>query len=471
MPQGISHFFAALTRNGVSLAGAALATGSAVLITTFFVMELLGFEGSPYIGILTYLILPVLFVLGLVIIPVGVLRQRDRERKAAARGETPPGFPVIDLNQQKTRGAVLTFLVLTIVNVVILAGATYKGVEVMDSTKFCGEACHTVMEPEYTAYRRSPHARVDCADCHIGPGADWFVKSKLSGAWQLVAVTFDLYPRPIPTPLSDLRPARDTCEQCHWPTKFYGDKLTIRTHYADDEENTELKSVLMVKVGGLQGRQSSGIHWHVDPGVQIRYRSDRPREKIYDVELKKPDGTVKVFETRATPEDATGWRVMDCLDCHNRPTHTFRQPQTEVDVAIEEGLINRSLPFIKREAVRVLKARYESHDKARAGIAAELQHFYRDNYPDVLAARADAVEEAARTLGAIYAWNVFPEMRVTWDTYANHLGHTESPGCFRCHDRRHRTEDRERIEKDCSMCHSLLAESEANPAILQELKP
>lgn len=471
MPHGISHFFAALTRNGLSLGGTALVTASAVLIITLFVVELLGFHGSPYLGILTFLILPVLFVMGLVIIPIGVVRQRRREREAAARGEAPPRFPVIDLNQQRTRGAVLIFLLLTMVNVVILAGATYKGVEVMDSTAFCGQVCHTVMQPEYTAYRRSPHARVECADCHIGPGADWFVKSKLSGAWQVVAVTFDLYQRPIPTPIENLRPARETCEQCHWPTKFYGDTLTVRTHFAEDQENTELKSVVLVKVGGLQGRQSSGIHWHVDPSVQIRYRSDPSRETIYDVELTEPDGTVKLFKNGETPDDATAWRVMDCLDCHNRPTHTFRQPQTEVDRALEEGLIDKSLPFIKREGLRVLQADYESHEKARADIAAEIETFYRQNYPDVLASRAEAVHQASRALGDIYAWNVFPKMKVTWNTYPNHIGHKESPGCFRCHDRKHKTDDGQRIPKDCSMCHSLLAESEANPAILQEIKP
>ncbi len=472
------HVFASLTRSPFSLVGTALATGSLTLIATLSVVQLLGFRGGPYLGILTFLVLPAVFVLGLLLIPVGILATRRRAAEASATDEVARPFPVIDLNHETTRKSVVVFLALTVVNLVVLAGATYKGVQVMDSNAFCGLACHTVMQPERTAHQRSPHARVQCVECHIGPGADWFVQSKLSGAWQLVAVTLDIYPRPIETPLHDLRPARDTCEQCHWPTKFVGDKLKVETIYAQDETNTELHSARLLKIGGLQGRESAGIHWHVDPDIQIRYRSDATRMEIYDIEMTGADGTVKVFLAGDTPADAEDWRVMDCVDCHNRPTHRYREPAVEIDKLMAGGRIDTSLPFMKREGVRILEeADYASQEDARIGITASLQSFYHGNYPQLYAENAGAIMGAADALGDIYSWNVFPYMNVRWDTYPDHSSHPpvrarqDAPGCFRCHNRLHQTADGERISRSCDLCHTILAQEEEDAGILKILNP
>lgn len=463
------HFFASITRNWISLAGSAVALVSAVLIITLYFVESIGHEGGPYLGILTFLILPAIFAFGLILIPFGIYFERRRMRKHPEYEGRGP-FPVIDLNTPKTRGALMVFLGLTVLNIVVLAGATYKGVEVMESVEFCGMACHTVMEPEYTAYQRSPHSRVSCAECHIGPGADWFVKSKLDGAWQLVAVAFDLYPRPIETPLHDLRPARETCEQCHWPSKFHGDKLEITTTYADDEQNTELKTAVLLKVGGANGRESTGIHWHVAPENEVRYRSDESREDIYEVQLIRPDGTEKVWLNPAAPEDDGLWRTMDCVDCHNRPSHQYRQPGEEVDNAIHDGRIDQSLPFVKREAVRIIDQKFETIDEARTTISTELTAFYEENYPEIAAEKAVAIEQAGETLGDLYSLNVFPHMKVWWNTYPNHIGHQQSPGCFRCHNRELETVEGERISRRCSTCHTVLAREEENPEILTELR-
>ena len=473
------HFFAALTQNPISLAGTALAAASLTLIIALVIIQALGFEGGAYLGILTFLVIPAFFVLGLVLIPVGIMRQRRKAAKSAPPGEAPPLFPIIDLNEEKTRKGVIVFLVLTVVNIIVLAGVTYKGVEIMDSVAFCGTACHVVMEPEYTAHQRSPHSRVKCVDCHIGPGADWFVRSKLDGAWQMVAVTLDIYPRPIPTPLHDLRPARDTCEQCHWPTVFVGDKLKIETTFDEDEDNTELRNAILLKVGGLHGRESHGIHWHVDPGVEIRYRSDSSRMTIYDVEMTLADGTVKLWQAGETPPDAEDWRIMDCVDCHNRPTHIFRTPEEELDQAMAAGKIDVTLPYVKREGVRILRgAEYDSHAEARIGISEALHGYYRENYPEVLAERAAAVTEAADVMGDIFSWNVFPHMKVRWDeTYPDHSGHPpvrareNAPGCFRCHTRDHQTAEGERISRRCDLCHTVLATREEDPEILRILNP
>ena len=464
-------FFASLTRNAISLIGTAIALAALILMITLFGMEIWGFEGGPYLGILTYLILPMIFVFGLVLIPVGVVLWRRKLRRQPG-GEDVSLLPVFDLNKPATRRWMLIFLGATVVNIVIIAGATYKGVHVMETVEFCGMACHSVMEPEHTAHARSPHSRVACAECHIGPGADWFVKSKLDGAWQLVAVAFDLYPRPVPTPLHDLRPARETCEQCHWPTKHVGDKLRVIKHYRDDEQNTELTTALVLKVGGVQGTSASGIHWHVDPNVNIRYRSDETREEVYEIEYTNADtGLEKSYSVRNAPEDGGLWRSMDCVDCHNRPTHIYESASPAVDTAIAAGHIDRSLPFIKREGLRLIDVQYASHEEAREQIRTQLTAFYADNYPDLASDRADDIEAAATALGDAYSVNVFPQMNVWWDTYPNHIGHEQSDGCFRCHKRSMRTEDREQVSNDCENCHILLAEEEENPNIMSVLNP
>jgi hypothetical protein len=470
------NFLATISRNLTSLAGVAVTTTAAVLFVAMFLVEATGIiESGPYVGILGFLVLPGLFVLGLFLIPAGLWLERRRDRSAVERGEASRALPVFDLNRPRTRNSFLLFLALTILNLAILGVAGYKAIEVMDSTPFCGSACHSVMAPEFANYGRSPHARVGCVSCHIGPGANWFVKSKLSGSWQLIAVMFHLYPKPIPVPVRNLRPARETCEQCHWPTKFVGDRLKVLTHYAEDETNTELKNVLLLRVGGIQGRTSKGIHWHVDPAIAIRYRSDEKRENVSEVELTLPDRTVKTFKVGGDAAKAAAggdaWRTMDCVDCHNRPTHIYRMPQDEMDAALREDRIDRSLPFIRREGLKALEGPYASHEEGLRAIREKILSFYAKSYPDVASGRRDLVTAAAEEVGRIYCINVWPSMGITWGTYANHIGHQHAPGCFRCHDGEHKTALGEEISQDCSTCHTLLAQEEKEPAILKELQP
>ncbi|MBI5069723.1 MAG: NapC/NirT family cytochrome c [Deltaproteobacteria bacterium] len=449
-------------RHPVSLAGAALATVSGVSVLSLFVASIVGFEGGPYLGMVAYVGLPSLLVVGLLLIPLGVVLERRRLVRLAALGQGEKPLPIIDFNRPRTRVLALAFLGLTTVNVLLLLAASYKGLELMDSPQFCG-SCHSVMDPETTAHRRSPHARVKCAECHIGPGASWFVKSKLSGSWQLVSVTLDLYPRPIPTPVHNLRPARDTCEQCHWPTKFTGDRLRVTTRHADDEASSPRKTVLLLHVGGAGGVASKGIHWHVDPGVRIRYQADEKREKISTVELTSPGGEKVTYQTREKVAGAV-WREMDCVDCHNRPTHVYRMPDEEVDAAIEAGRLDRAaLPFLRREAVKLLRADYPSGPAARAGIRERLLALYPA--PE----KAQAVAGAADELTEIWSRNVWPGMKITWGTYPSMLGHEAAPGCFRCHDGDHAAADGTAIRNACSLCHNLLAQDEAEPAILKQL--
>lgn len=478
MKSAIERFIGSVTGNWISLTGTGLTTASAFLFLLLFLIHVVSEHGgSPYLGILSFLILPALFVLGLVLIPVGLQLERRRRKRALAAGESaPPEFPVLDFNRPQMRKAGLIFLAATAANVLILGVGTYKGVEVMESTAFCGTACHTVMQPQHTSHARSPHARVRCVECHIGEGANWFVKSKLSGSWQVVSVAFNLYPRPIAAPVHNLRPARETCEQCHWPNKFVGDRFRVRTHFSEDEANTETKTVLVLKVGGRQAGRSQGIHWHVDPDHVVRYRSDPKRQVIYEVEMDAKDGTTRRFKGPAadSPEaaQATEWRTMDCVDCHNRPTHVYRPAAVELDAAILDRRIDPALPYVRREGLKALQAEYPSHAAARAGIAKAIAEFYAASYPQLAAEKKDAVDAAGRALGDIWAWNVFPDMNVKWGTYVNHIGHPEMSGevgCFRCHDEQHTSADGKTISQDCSTCHSLLAQEEKDPEILKTL--
>lgn len=453
------RFFKVATRNPISLLGVALTTATAVLFLSLLGLELVsGHEGNPYLGILNYVLLPGVFFFSLLLIPIGVAWERRRRRQ----GVTGDLFPIMDLNNATTRRLVLTFLVLTLVNVIILSAATYKSIEVMESTEFCGTTCHTVMEPEYTAYLNSPHARVKCVECHIGPGAGWFVKSKLSGAWQLVSVAFDLYDKPISVPIHHLRPARETCEQCHWPSKFVGDRLSVRTHYDQDEENTELKTVLVVRVGGIEGRQSSGIHWHVDPGIQIRYRSDDSRETIYDVEYTNKDGKVRVFKAGDQPAEDAGetgtgpgeWRTMDCIDCHNRPTHIFKPPNDALDLALWLDRIDPAIPSIKLNAAQALVKSADAESQAQGVLQiAELLSSQYPDYQDKAKIR-QAIEETQD----IFRNNFFPEMKTNWQVRPDNIGHVIWPGCFRCHNGDHVSEKGKTISTDCNACHTIISQ-------------
>jgi hypothetical protein len=324
------------------------------------------------------------------------------------------------------------------------------------------------MQPEFTAYQNSPHSRVECVKCHIGPGASWFVRSKLSGVGQVFAVTFNTYPRPIPTPVRNLRPARETCEACHWPQKYGEDRVKILPKYADDEKNTLTQTVLLMKIGG--GNRGVGIHGtHLGPGITIRYaHTDEGRQNIPWVEYSGPGGK-RVFAAAGAKTGGLPVREMDCLDCHNRPTHTYELPEHAIDRAMNAGQIATSLPFVKKKAVELLKAIYPSRDEAARQIPARFAEFYQHQYPEVWADHRDNVTAAAQAILAVWDRNVFPEMKVSWGAYPNNLGHMDFPGCFRCHDGAHATNTGESITQDCNACHNLLAVEDPNPKILADL--
>jgi hypothetical protein len=331
------------------------------------------------------------------------------------------------------------------------------------------------MAPEYAAYKDSPHSRVACTECHIGPGAPWFVRSKLSGTRQLFAVAFGTHSRPIPSPVTHLRPSREICEQCHWPQKFHGDRLLVRTKYDSDEANTPLTTVLVLKLGGQHGTGSVGIHGrHFDDRERVRFvATDDRRQVIGRVTYRDDDGKeIEFLPADAKPEAASAGesRTMDCIDCHNRPTHAFELPERAVDRAINEGRISRELPFIKKKGVELLRTEYPDRDAAGNRIFQGLAEYYRDNHPDVYRKKRGQIEAAAEQLKAAYARNVFPSMKLSWGTHPNNIGHEDFPGCFRCHDDNHKTSTGRAISQDCTSCHTILAQDETNPAVLKNLE-
>jgi len=463
-----------LSYNAFSMTGAVLAISAAFTIIGFWIYNFTtGGTINPYIGVIFILILPGIFVVGLAMMPMGALWHRHRLRVS---GKLPAEYPRLDFNRPLFRQAAGWVAGLTVFNAIILSVGSYRSVEYMDSANFCGQTCHTVMQPEYTAYLNSPHQRVSCVECHIGPGAGWFVRSKLSGVRQVIAVTFHTYDHPIPSPVEQLRPARETCEQCHWPLMFTGDKLIVRKKFSDDEKNTVLTTVLLMKIGGYIGQAAVGIHGrHLDVKSRVQYiATDRERQVIPHVTYLDDNGKKVEFastDSKPTPEQLAAGesRAMDCIDCHNRPAHTFQMPERALDQAMSEGLISPDLPFIKKEATALLKVSYADRDDAVRRIAENLGNFYRTSYPDAYRDKRSAIEAAIQQVQTIYLSNVFPAMNVTWGTYPNNLGHADFPGCFRCHDGSHSTADGRAISNDCDACHTLLAVEESNPKVLSDL--
>jgi len=463
-----------LGHNRITLAGAAITTASALTMLGFWALEVLQLRPvHPYAGIILFLILPVIFCLGLALMPLGVVLRR---RQLRSTGQLPEAYPRIDFASPVLQRGLVLIAAATVVNVAILSTATYHGVEYMDSTQFCGQACHSVMAPEYSAYVNSPHARVSCVECHIGPGASWFVRSKLSGTRQLFAVTFGTHSRPIPSPVKHLRPARETCETCHWPQKFAGDKLVVRTKFQDDEKNTPLTTVLLLKIGGHGAKGTVGIHGrHLDDASRIRYvATDDRRQVIPQVTYLDDAGQSVEFvstELKTTPEQlARGeHRQMDCMDCHNRPTHAFEMPERAVDRAMASGAISPDLPFVKKKAIELLKAEYPDRETAARKIVAGLTDYYQKERPETYGNHRALVAAAAQQVNAIYQRNIFPNMKVVWGSHPNNIGHEDFLGCFRCHDDTHKSKDGKVISQDCAACHTLLAMEEKDPKVLVDL--
>ena len=462
-----------LYKNPISLAGMALAVVAFANILFLFFLDSFTHVSSPYVGILAYMVAPAFMILGLLAIPIGIVVERRRRHHSV--GDVPK-FARLDLNSPAQRSAMAFVLSFVVIFAMMSAVGSYKAYEFTDSVQFCGQLCHSVMKPEFTAYTASPHARVGCVECHVGSGASFYVKSKLSGARQVYYTAMGTFPRPIPTPVHNLRPAADTCEQCHWPKKFWGAQLKVFSHYGTDEKNTPRILRLLIKTGGGDpsfGMGTGGIHWHMNISNKMTYyATDEQRQVIPWVRMEDARGNVTEFVVKDNPPtqdqvDKADKRRMDCIDCHNRPSHIYTPPDLSVDRGMAANSIDPSLPFIKAQGVEVLTAEYKTQDEAKKAIAEKIPKFYTEKYPQIASSQADSIKGAVTELQRIYTTTFFPEMKVNWKVHPNNIGHMYYPGCFRCHDGNHVSKDGRVISKDCNSCHSLLDQEEGATRLAQ----
>jgi nitrate/TMAO reductase-like tetraheme cytochrome c subunit len=452
-------------RNWLSLAGLIILIGSLFAFLLLFVIDLFASHSSPYLGILIYVVAPGFSVLGGFFIGLGALVDRRHLQR-----KSPTALPHvlhIDLSRPRDRRVLAGFIVGALFFLFLTAIGSNETYHYAESVQFCGEACHGPMKPEYTAYLHSPHARVACVECHIGSGASAAVKAKINGVHQLVSLFRENYERPIETPIHNLRPARETCEQCHWPEKFSGNLDRTYTHFLTDATNTPFSVRLILKVGGGDASKGrvEGIHWHVSPQNKVEYiATDEKRQVIPWVRFTAPSGKVTEYRKADFKDDPAKYaiRTMDCLDCHNRPAHRFRSPNDAVDHEISQGKIDPALPSVKSNVVAVLVKNYSTEAQAMETISASLGALY---------AGAPQLSSLVSSVQDIYRANFFPEMKADWRAYPDNLSHKDFPGCFRCHDGLHKTADSKTTisANGCNTCHTVLAQGRGEQ--LAQLNP
>ncbi|MDH3492489.1 MAG: NapC/NirT family cytochrome c [Acidobacteriota bacterium] len=450
-----------LAQNYITLVGITITVASVAGIVLLFLLELTAEKESPYLGILIYILLPGAMIFGFFVILLGIVIERRRRRKMSP--EEIAAYPILDLNGPRRRRAFFAFLVGAFFFIMVSGFGSYRAYEFSESTTFCGETCH-VMHPENTAYLASAHARVTCVECHVGGGADFYLKSKFEGVRQLFALMAGTYQEPIPTPVHNLRPAQDICEKCHWPEKFWGEQLKVFTHYGYDEKNTLNQSRLLIKTGGGSptAGQTAGIHWHMNVANQVSYvATDDKRQDIAWVRFTESDGRIVDYtarDTTLTPEQikAAPKRKMDCVDCHNRPAHVYLSPNSAVDRSFSANKLDRSLPFLKLKSVEVLSKPYKSTEEALATIAKDIHTYYKTNYGEIYDSKTESINAAVVELRRIYSTYFFPEMKTDWQSHTDNIGHYNAKGCYRCHDGRHVSPEGKTIQTSCNICHTTL---------------
>ncbi|MDP3980416.1 MAG: NapC/NirT family cytochrome c [Chlamydiota bacterium] len=451
--------------NRITYLGVALSLFIFSFELVLYLIDVIIRQHTPYIGLIAYLILPPFLILGLILIPVGALLERRSLRRTGKRVDLHA--LTIDFTKSTHRNAVIVFIMGTAIFLIASTIGLYQSYHFMESVEFCGQTCHSVMQPEFSAYQDSPHARVKCVECHIGPGAGWFAKSKLSGAYQVYSVLFKKYSKPIQSPVKDLRPARETCEQCHWPKHFFSAKEKVFDHYLADEFNTHWPIRMLVNIGGLRPGSSghTGIHWHIDANNDIQYiAKDKKRQEIVWVKyVDKGKGQVQEYTLNGEAfvqddKEELELRHLDCIDCHNRPSHRFLPPDEAVELSLSAGRIDDGIPFIKREAVKALSTQYDSTENALASIQITLHDFYQNQYPDFMKANQTLINTAISEIKKIFHKSQFPEMKLKWDTHTNNISHIKSNGCFRCHGSALETKDGKKIGKDCNTCHTIFSQ-------------
>lgn len=463
-----------LYHNYISFAGTAIAVAALTCIVLLFLLEMTGEAHNPYLELFTYILFPSILVFGLFIILAGILFERRRRRKLSP--EEIAAFPVLDLNDPRRRRILVAFLCLSMIFLFVSAFGSYRAFEYSESVAFCGTQCHIPMKPEFTAYGVAPHSQIRCVACHVGSGTEGYARAKWGGMRQLYRVITDSYDKPIMTPVHNMPAVAETCAKCHWTEKFHGEELKVFNHYGFDEKNSLNQTRMLVKVGGgnPQIGQANGIHWHMNLANEITFvSSDERRQEIPWVRMKDASGKVVEYfdKNSSTSEQQISQmekRKMDCIDCHNRPTHIYLSPNKAVDNALDAQKLDVTLPFIKAKAVEVLSKPYNTTEEAVNSISTSLDEFYRVGHADVYASRRDAVNAAIAEVQRIYQIYFFPEMKTDWSTHPNNIGHFNAQGCFRCHDGQHFSKEGQVIRNECNVCHTTIDQTFAGKTILAQ---
>jgi hypothetical protein len=447
-------------KNWFTVTGAIISFGGVFAFAFLFFIDTFAHHGNPYMGILAYVIAPGFIFGGIAFALFGAWRHHRRLKRVDYNIS-------IDLTRARDRRIATIFSIFAAVFLMVTAFASYQTYHYSESVQFCGQACHVPMKPEFTAYQASPHAKIDCVECHVGKGAEAYVKAKINGVHQLKGVITGDYHRPILTPVRNMRAAQEICEDCHWRNRDVGVLEKTFNHYLADETNTFFGVRLLMKVGGWSTSYGGlpNIHWHNNPSNKVEFVAmDRQRANIPYVRFTAGDGKVTEYKTEEWKggDGKEELRHMDCLDCHNRPAHRFSTPNDSVDRAIASGKIDASLPWIKSNVVAALIAPYTTEDTALVKISETL----KGKYP-----KEAKIDSAIAAAHAIFKTNFFPEMKADWRGYPNNIGHKESPGCFRCHDGKHKTADGKKAitANNCNLCHTILAQG--NSADFQKLNP
>jgi hypothetical protein len=456
--------FSPLFYNWLTYFGVWLAFFVFLIEVFLFIIDFFAHGHNLYLGLLTYLILPPFLVVGLMLIPAGALIKRYRVHRGLTQMEPKP--LVINPSITTHRNAIFVFMTSTFILIVMSLVGAYKAFHFTESVQFCGLLCHQVMRPEFTAYSKSPHGRVKCVECHIGAGADWYVRSKISGGRQVLRVLTNSYEKPIHTPVQSLRPAEETCKQCHFPGKYFSTMDFRRSYFSEGEDNARWEMRMLLNVGAGE-KQGYGVHAHMNVDHDISYAAeDTRRQKITWVKSVDKEGRENVYTAPGSkyekkPPLPGEIRQMDCIDCHNRPTHQFLAPYRLVNESLTEGRLDAALPFIKKKSMELLSKNYASQKDGMDSIRKEFADFYRKEHSEVFAEKSQSIERSADYLAGLYSKNMFPEMKVRWDTHPDNIGHLVSDGCFRCHDGEHRSLEGKVISRDCKSCHTLVEQGPA----------
>jgi hypothetical protein len=427
-----------LASNPISIAGAWVTTLSVLAFGTYLALEAFGLIASPYAGLFGFIVVPLIFAAGLILIPVGIWHEARRRR----RGFPAWQWPLVELSEHNTRVVVAGIVALTVVNIAVVAVAGVGAAHWAESNEFCGLVCHEPMEPQFTAHQLSAHSEIECVQCHVAPGTAGALRAKMNGTRQLLGVLTGNFERPIPSPRDRLPVPAETCQQCHAPMSPDREVKKVYREHKDNETSSEILTTLLV--------YSGKNHWHARPDVIVEYAAtDDTLETIPYMRVTTGGQTTEYFAEGVTePPAGRQLRRMDCLDCHNRPAHTLAvTPQQAVDRAINSGEISAKVPFVRSEMVDALAAEYPEAVDSAPAVVERLKKVFGEGTPEA----RQAVTAAER----IYRQNVFPRMRVGWGTYTNNILHVDDTGCFRCHTDTHTAKGNaeKKVRQDCELCH------------------